>query len=136
MKETHLHISISILPLIGRFNTDMMYLTLYNYFTFLFLFFRVSLYYELVNYELYLKKNYTSRRHKNSQTSDIVEKASQCRKVKRTFNFSKWKFFSTKNKFFKFLIDVFKLHIDNNCPTINQMQPKILKFIWIFAQLD
>ena len=34
----------------------MMYLTLYNYFTFLFLFFRVSLYSELVNYELYLKK--------------------------------------------------------------------------------
>ena len=34
----------------------MMYLTLYNYFIFLFLFFRVSLYYELVNYELYLKK--------------------------------------------------------------------------------
>ena len=67
----------------------MMYLTLYNYFTFLFLFFRVSLYSELVNYELYLKKNYTSRRHKNSQTSDIVEKASQSRKVKRTFNFSK-----------------------------------------------
>ena len=56
MKETHLHISISILPLIGKFNTDMMYLTLYNYFIFLFLFFRVSLYSELVDYELYLKK--------------------------------------------------------------------------------
>ena len=88
MKETHLHISISILPLIGRFNTDMMYLTLYNYFIFLFLFFRVSLYSELVNYEISQKKT-TPREDMNSQTSDIVEKAPQCRKVKRTFNFSK-----------------------------------------------
>ena len=66
----------------------MMYLTLYNYFIFLFLFFRVSLYSELVNYEISKKKT-TPREDMNSQTSDIVEKAPQCRKVKRTFNFSK-----------------------------------------------
>ena len=34
----------------------MMYLTLYNYIIFLFLFFRVSLYSELVNYEISQKK--------------------------------------------------------------------------------